>query len=61
MDVLLNDEEKLVASSAREFLQGECSTALVREMEEDPLGYSPELWAKHSGIQLQGAIAAPPM
>ena len=46
MDVLLNDEEQLVAASAREFLEGECSTALVRQMEEDPIGHPPELWAK---------------
>ncbi|MFM7010116.1 MAG: acyl-CoA dehydrogenase family protein [Betaproteobacteria bacterium] len=46
MDVLLTEEEQMVASSAREFLNGECSTALVRKMELDPLGYPPELWAK---------------
>ena len=46
MDVLLNEEEQLVASSAREFLEGECSTTLVRKMEKDPLGYPPDLWAK---------------
>ncbi len=46
MDVLLTEEEQMVASSAREFLNGECSTALVRKMELDPLGFPPELWAK---------------
>jgi len=46
MDVLLSDEEKMVASSAREFLEGECSTNLVREMESDPIGYPSELWKK---------------
>ena len=46
MDVLLNEEEQMVASTAREFLEGECSTALVRQMEEDPLGHPPALWAK---------------
>lgn len=46
MDVLLTEEEQMVVSSAREFLNGECSTALVRKMELDPLGYPPELWAK---------------
>ncbi len=46
MDVLLNEEEQLVASSAREFLEGECSTTLVRQMEMDPVGYPPALWAK---------------
>ena len=46
MDVLLTEEEQMVATSAREFLNGECSTALVRKMELDPIGYPPELWAK---------------
>ena len=46
MDVLLTEEEQMVASSAREFLNGESSTALVRKMELDPIGYPPALWAK---------------
>ena len=43
MDVLLTEEEQMVVTSAREFLSGECSTALVRKMESDPIGYPPEL------------------
>ena len=46
MDVLLNDDERAVAESAREFLEGECPPSLVRAMEKDPLGYPPELWKK---------------
>lgn len=46
MDVLLNQEEEMVVSSAREFFEGECDTDLVRAMEVDPLGYSRELWKK---------------
>jgi alkylation response protein AidB-like acyl-CoA dehydrogenase len=46
MDVLLTEEEQMVVTSAREFLVGECSTALVRKMELDPLGYPPTLWEK---------------
>ena len=46
MDVLMNDDERMVADSAREFLEAECPTSLVRAMEADPLGYSKELWAK---------------
>jgi len=46
MDVLLNEEEQMVVSSAREFLEGECDTDLVRAMEVDPLGYSQALWKK---------------
>jgi len=54
MDVLLNDDENLIVDSAREFLTGECSTKLVREMEADALGYSKELWAKVAELGWQG-------
>ncbi len=46
MDVLLTEEEQMVVTSAREFLNGECSTTLVRKMELDPLGYPLALWDK---------------
>ncbi len=54
MDVLLNDDENLIVDSAREFLTGECSTKLVREMEGDALGYSTALWAKVAELGWQG-------
>ncbi len=44
MDVLLSEEEEMVKNAAREFLEGECSTGLARDMEVDDLGYPPELW-----------------
>lgn len=46
MDVLLNEEERMIVESAREFLEGECSTDLVRAIETDPSGYSKDLWQK---------------
>ncbi|HEY4251238.1 MAG TPA: acyl-CoA dehydrogenase family protein [Roseomonas sp.] len=46
MDVLLTEEQEMVRDSARVFLGAECSPALVRQMEADPLGYDPTLWAK---------------
>jgi alkylation response protein AidB-like acyl-CoA dehydrogenase len=54
MDVLLTEEEKMVRDSAREFLEAECSTALVREMEIDPKGYPPALWRKAAELGWQG-------
>lgn len=54
MDVLLNDDENLIVNSAREFLQGECPTSLVREMETDALGYPKELWSKVAELGWQG-------
>jgi alkylation response protein AidB-like acyl-CoA dehydrogenase len=54
MDVLMNDDERMIADSAREFLDAECPTSLVRAMEADPLGYSKELWAKVAELGWQG-------
>jgi alkylation response protein AidB-like acyl-CoA dehydrogenase len=46
MNILLTEEEKLLQRSAREFLEAECPTRLVRAMETDDKGYSPALWQK---------------
>lgn len=54
MDVLLTEEEKMVRQSAREFLEAECPTTLVREMETDPIGYPPALWRKAAEMGWQG-------
>ena len=44
MDILPSEEEQMVKNGAREFLEAEVPTALVREMELDGLGYPPTLW-----------------
>ncbi|MGH3320886.1 MAG: acyl-CoA dehydrogenase family protein [Streptosporangiaceae bacterium] len=44
MDLTLTEDQELVQRTAREFLESRCTMAHVREMEEDPKGYSPELW-----------------
>ena len=54
MDILLNDDESQIVDSAREFLAGECPTTLVRAMENEPLGYSAELWGKVAELGWQG-------
>ncbi len=54
MDILMNDDERMVADSAREFLDAECPPSLVRAMEADPLGYPKELWAKVAELGWQG-------
>jgi|TARA_B110000263_G_C15308908_1_gene511943 alkylation response protein AidB-like acyl-CoA dehydrogenase len=46
MDVLLSENEEMIRNLAREFLQGECPTSLVRDMEKDDLGYSQDMWKK---------------
>ena len=46
MDILLDDQEVQIREAAGEFLEGECTPALVRKVETDALQYSPELWTK---------------
>ncbi len=46
MDFDLGEEQVMLKTSARDFLEKECPKQLVREMMEDEKGYSPELWRK---------------
>ena len=46
MDILLDDQEIQIKEAASEFLAGECSSALVRQVETDALQYAPALWTK---------------
>ncbi len=46
MDFDFTKEQKLLKSSAQEFLKKECPTSLIREMKTDERGYSLELWKK---------------
>ncbi len=44
MDLAFSEEQEMLWKSARDFLANKCPKTLVREMEEDEKGYSPELW-----------------
>ncbi len=46
MDLGFDESQTMLKNSAREFLEQECPTTLVRAMEEDERGYTPELWGK---------------
>ena len=46
MDLALSEEQQMLSPLAREFLEAECPKSLVRAMEADEKGYSPELWQK---------------
>jgi len=50
MDFSLNEEQRILKDSARSFLEAECSSNFVREMEEDERGYTSELWRKMSEL-----------
>ncbi len=44
MDLGLSEIQQMLKNSAQEFLSQECPLTLVRELEEDPRGYTEELW-----------------
>ncbi len=50
MDLGLTQEQEMIKKSAREFLEKECPKSLVRAMEEDPRGFSTELWKKMADL-----------
>ena len=52
MDLGLNEVQQMLKSSAQEFLSRECPLTLVRAMEEDPRGYTDQLWGQMVGLGL---------
>ncbi|MFC2022382.1 acyl-CoA dehydrogenase family protein [Chloroflexota bacterium] len=50
MDFGLGEEQVMLKTSARDFLEKECPKQLVRDMIEDEKGYSPELWKKMADL-----------
>lgn len=54
MDFELNEEQKLIRDSARDFLKTECPKSVVRELEESKSGYSPVLWKKMAELGWMG-------
>ncbi len=50
MDFELGEEQVMLKTMARDFLENECQKRHVREMMEDEKGYSPELWKKMADL-----------
>ena len=56
MDLGFTEQQELLKNAARDFLEQECPEQLVRDMEEDEQGYSPQLWSKMAGQGWQGLL-----
>lgn len=56
MDFELNEEQKLIKNSVRDFLNTECPKPVVRELEESESGYSSELWKKMAELGWMGIV-----
>ena len=56
MDFALTEEQEMLQTSTREFLEIECPKPLVRDMEADEIGHSPELWQKMADLGWLGLL-----
>ena len=54
MDLGLSEIQLMLKNSAREFLTQECPLTLIREMEEDPQGYTDQLWGQMASLGWTG-------
>jgi len=54
MDPRLSEEQEILQKSARDFLTDKCPKSLVREMEKDEKGYSPQLWREVADLGWMG-------
>ena len=56
MDLGFSEEQEMLRNTARDFLQTECPTTLVKEMAEDERGYTAELWGKMAELGWMGLV-----
>ncbi len=56
MDFSPTTEQEMLRETSRKFLQAECDTECIRELEGSEAGFSPELWAKLSELSWPGII-----
>ena len=54
MNFTLSEEQEMLKKMARDFLSDKCPKTLVKEMEEDEKGYSPQLWREMAELGWMG-------
>jgi alkylation response protein AidB-like acyl-CoA dehydrogenase len=56
MEFILNEEQEMLKTMARDFLENESPKTFVRQMVEDEVGHSPELWKKVAEVGWLGLV-----
>lgn len=56
MDFHFTEEQKILQKTARDFLQAECPSSFVLDMEADEKGYTENLWKKMAEMGWMGLI-----
>ncbi len=54
MDFALTEEQEMLRKMGRDFLTSRCPKKLVRDMEKDDKGYTPDLWQEMAGLGWTG-------
>ncbi len=56
MEIEFTEDQKMLRTTANDFLAAECPKEKVRELDENELGYSPELWKKIAALGWLGLV-----
>jgi alkylation response protein AidB-like acyl-CoA dehydrogenase len=56
MDFAFSEQQDLLRTSARQFLERECPPDMVRRWSDDPQGYSPDLWQTMAALGWMGLV-----
>ena len=56
MDLSFTEEQEMLRKATRDFLAEEFPKTLVRKMEEDPIGFQPDIWKKLAELGWLGLI-----
>ena len=60
MDLAINEMQEMLKRTAREFFEKECPSSLVRAVEQEPNGYSRDLWQKMASQGWMGMAVPSP-
>ena len=56
MNFALSEEQQMLQSMAKEFVSRESSLRRIRELREDPVGFSPQVWKKMADLGWLGML-----
>jgi alkylation response protein AidB-like acyl-CoA dehydrogenase len=56
MDFAFSEQQDLLRTSARQFLERECPPDMVRRWSDEPQGYSPDLWQTMAAFGWMGLV-----
>ena len=56
MNFTLAEEQEMLKKMAQDFLTDKCPKTLVKRIQEDEKGYSPELWQEMAGLGWMGLV-----